>query len=278
MDLRNTLHGRVKYFKRRVRLKFEIICISLYTQSEGCLGVIQGFSNFIPFKKTPVEESVSKVKKVKCLTCQHCGCHQPSAQFTLDTHTHTQRRVNKFRWSWGKEQIDSVKVHYHMFRHDEMPFEQKVQSREVGKQFIDPKIKAIYFFSLLKCVVKNSLYFFFSLSPQSAGCLPPAPKVRLFNELFCHVVDVIDSGGRKMVWVWAVTVYPQGGLRVRGKLHLPRSCVCKKFPQSHSQRKFTSESTSALHKARHSQHFHLDINLLSLPHGTSLFPSLSQSK
>lgn len=150
-------------------------------------------------------------------------------------------------------------------------------SGEVGKQFIDPKIKAF------KTCGKEFYFFFFSSLPterlwSSAGCLPPGPKVRLFNELFCHVVDVIDSGGRKMVWVWAVTVYPQGGLCVRGKLHLPRSCVCKKFPQSHSRRKFTSESTSALHKARHSRQFYLDINLLSFPRSTSLFSPLSQSK
>lgn len=51
MDLQNIFHAHEKYFKRCMRLKFEITCVSLYTQCEGCLGVIQGFSNFIPFKK-----------------------------------------------------------------------------------------------------------------------------------------------------------------------------------------------------------------------------------
>lgn len=151
-------------------------------------------------------------------------------------------------------------------------------SGEVGKQFIDPQIKAIYFFTLLKCVVKNSIFF---LSPQSVCETAPAvyllhPRSDFSMSYFAMWWMLSTAGGRKMARVWAVTVYPQGGLRARGKLHLPRSCVCKKFPQSHSQRKFTSESTSALHKARHSRQFHLDINLLSLPHGTSLFfPALS---
>lgn len=35
-------------------------------------------------------KSASKVKKVKCLSCQHCACHQPSTQYT---HRHTRRHT-----------------------------------------------------------------------------------------------------------------------------------------------------------------------------------------
>ncbi len=120
----------------------------------------------------------------------------------------------------------SLQVHKHTHTHTFKWDKRGIWAEKVSKEFIEVyKLCSSYFSVFFSKVCGNNLI---QVPAEQSRVFTSAPKVRLFDELLCHVVDAIDSRGEKLSQYGQWQCIPRAA-ELEGKLcFVSRGAVCAK--------------------------------------------------